>query len=120
MQYKRCGLRNGAKEFACWCHGPAPQQPKSGQSQARPRLERIHGGQKARWAKVDTRPDTGRDMADKGGKDMADTWLSDERTQGKHKADSRQTQGWTYAGHGQGISRPDFFLRENPTVNCTM
>ena len=66
---------------------------------------------------------------------MADAWLKSViwRTHGgkgleARKADSSRTQGTRRThgehkadklwGRGQGISRPVFFLRENPTVNC--
>ena len=97
------------KNFAWWCHGPAPQQANSGQ---RPALADTWWtkGKADTWqtrfgdtAKVDTRPDTRRTQGGHGGH-MAATW----------RAKGGQAPG-TRAEH---IAASLFFLRENPTVNC--
>ena len=72
MQYKRCGLRNGTKEFCLMVPRPAPQKAKSGQSPEASfsvhMVDKKQGGHMAdkvwRHSQSGHKADTGRDMAD--------------------------------------------------------
>ena len=105
MQYKRCGLRNGAKEF---CLMMPRTCPTAGQERTKStRKAKVLAdtwwtkGKADTWqtrfggaAKVDTKPDTGRDMADKVWRRgqtglKADTWP----THAGHMADKAQRCG---------------------------
>ena len=112
MQYKRGGLRNGAKEFRLMMLRPCPT---TGPGRAKSR-----GKAKAL---VWRRGQSGH-MANTWRTKFGDAAIAESRqTQGRHEADSRRTRGGHKAdklrGRGQGISRPAFFsISKIPTVNC--
>ena len=99
MQYKRCGLRNGEKEFGLMMPRPCRQQAKSGQRpQGRPRLKRTHGGPV---------PTKSGHMSDNGGQragawrshggrmaDMADAWRTGLETRPKWTQGGRIAVTW--------------------------
>ena len=90
MQYKRVACAMVRKNFTWWCHGPAPQQAKSGQNpKARPRLERTCGGP------VLTKTSTCGQWWTKSGTRTADAWRP--RFGGRPK----RTPGGTQGGHSE-------------------
>ena len=140
MQYKRCGLRNGAKD-------DATALPHS-----RPRADKVErqgfSGHMVDKRQVDTRQDIRRTQAEtwqtKGKADwrrgqsghtaghqanarrtqrtkFGDAAIADSRrTQGRHEADTWRTQcGQALGTQPEHIAASPFFLRKNPTVNCS-